>query len=222
MTPLDNRRVKRIIDRLDVAHNGRLTAWLREGQAPVMVALWAEKLGGLTDDEIKAGLALAESTDRPPTPDQFRSFCRKLPAYQSHQPRPALPHIDPEQAEENQAFIQRRIQQRAMRRCLYRAGYGSDEHAKAVKAVRAEGLPIYVADMRAMAHHGWNEALEAAHRRAWMALPGRRLVCPEHKPNHMALYPPHHEPPDWVIRTTDYARVDEWIKTGQLPTEDAA
>lgn len=211
---------------LDAQFNGQLM--MRVGsdeQREIQIRIWAEALGGLTVRQVRHGksrtMAIAGGGERVPMPAQFRRMCITLPAHEPYQALPA-PDVSPGQAERNRAAIRAAAKPANMRRCLYRKGYGRDEHQATLDEVRAAGLPLYVADMRAMACHGWSEALEAAHRRAWMALPGRRLVCADRQPTRLALYLPGHAPPDWVIRTTDYARVDEWIKTGQLPTEDAA
>lgn len=203
---------------LDGQFNGALLARTAgDEQREIQIRIWAEGLGGLTMRQVRHGraraLEIAGAGDRVPMPAQFRRLCIALPAHEPYQSLPA-PAVSPEQAERNRAAIRDAVRPANMRRCLYRKGYGRTEHQAVLDEVRAAGLPAYVGDMRAMACNGWSESMEAATRRAWMGVPGRRLVCTGRQPTRLALYPPGHEPPEWVLHTSDTAAVDRWIATG--------
>ena len=75
-TWLSEDTVDRIIAKLDAAHNGRLLSYIKNrSQQEVVRRTWAEKLGGLSGEQIKRGLQIAENMDGAPTPAQFRVLC---------------------------------------------------------------------------------------------------------------------------------------------------
>lgn len=207
------RWTKKLLNRIDLAHNGTLLRNIQPEQLDAYLALWAGKCTGLTADQVKHGIAVAERMTKPPTPSEFRLAAIKAPA---HQPFPALsaPEITPEQRKANIDRIGREIKKsRFMRRCLTRLGYGPTEHAAALSLARAEGRSLYAVDMAAMIENGWSEDLEAQHRRGWMAVPGNRLIAANGRPDRRALYTPGREPPDWVIRAgvQELTTIENWI-----------
>lgn len=212
--------VDRVISKLDAAHNGRLIGFIKSrDQIEITKRVWAEKLGGLDAGQLKRGMQIAESLDNAPTPAQFRKFCAGAPEHKTYEALPA-PDADPAVAESAIVAMIRDIQARKSgRRCLYSRGYGKAEYAAEIAGVLKAGLPLYVADMRAMRRNGWLELDEAKHRHEWQRI-GGKIAVPSHRySDHTALYSRHHEPPAWVLNQTaeQCGDTDKWIKAGELP-----
>lgn len=73
---LPERWIESLFERMHLAYGTRFADQWRGTDPRALQRYWAEKLGTLTADELKAGVAKLDSLDWPPTLPQFLKLCR--------------------------------------------------------------------------------------------------------------------------------------------------
>lgn len=104
--------VDRLFDRFTAIFGAQKVAGMWAGASmPLVKQTWAEQLGRIDPDMVRAGLQrmVDEGTEWPPTLPEFVALCRRAPTVAAHQPAQLPAPVSRVAAAENLAKVQRLV-----------------------------------------------------------------------------------------------------------------